>query len=96
MALANGTVVTGTTRADGTFSVPMVPLGAFTARVSGPGSTVQVGGNAALGGAVPQARVLLSLAFLVVVAAAAAAGGVGTFFLRRRMRRTKEVRTASP
>jgi hypothetical protein len=87
MTLANGTVLTGVTKGDGTFSVGTIPLGTYTAKVTSLGTSVRITGDAASGGAVSMGKVALSLVSLVVVlAAAAAVGSTGVFLLRRRKR----------
>ncbi len=82
MTLANGTVLTGTTKGDGTFAVPMIPLGTFTAKVSSLGTSAQVVGSAS-SPAVAQAKVAFSLvSLIVVVAIVVGAGTAGVFLLR--------------
>ena len=90
MTLVNGTVVTGTTKSDGTFTAAMIPIGTFTAKVSSLGSSTQIFGNAASGQSVPEGKLPLSLSSLVaivLVLAGAVAGGV--LFLRLRKRGKK-------
>jgi len=85
MTLANGTVVTGTTKGDGTFSVGMIPLSTYTAKVTSLGTSVQIVGNAASGQPAAVGKVALSLVSLfAIVAAAAVAASSGFLFLRRR------------
>lgn len=87
MTLANGTVVTGATKGDGTFSAGAIPIGTYTAKVTSLGTSVRIVGNAASGQPVAVGTVALSLVSLfVAVAAAAGAGSVGILFLRRRKR----------
>jgi hypothetical protein len=85
MTLANGTILSGTTKGDGTFAVGLVPLGTFTATVTNLGSTAQITGNAASSQPVAQGKVALSLisvGVIVVVVVGAAVAGV--FLLRKR------------
>jgi len=85
MTLVNGTTVTGTTKGDGTFSVGMIPTGAYTATVTSLGTSVRIAGNAASSQQVVVGKVALSLVSLfVLVAAAAAAGSAGVLYLRRK------------
>ena len=84
MTLANGTVLTGTTNGDGVYSALQIPLGTFTASVSGLASGVQVSGDASKQ-AVTSASVLFGTTSLgVVVALVLAAIGAVVFILRRR------------
>jgi hypothetical protein len=94
MTLANGTIVTGTTKSDGTFSVAMVPLGAFTAKVSSLGSSAHLVGAPASAQTVEEGRVLFSLISLFAVVAVAAAGitsGVVILRLRKRAKASNVV-----
>ncbi len=85
MSLANGTTVTGTTKGDGTFSVAMIPLGTFSAKVSSLGMSAHIAGDAASGPQVAEGKVPLSvIALFVIVAAAVAAGSSGVLVQRRR------------
>jgi len=86
MMLANGTVVTGTTKGDGTFAVAMVPLGTFTATVSSFGSNAQIIGNSASTQPVAQGKVALSVISLGAVGALFVGGGVTALLLFRRRR----------
>jgi hypothetical protein len=87
VTLANGTTVTGVTKGEGTFSVGMIPVGTYTAKVTSLGTSVRIAGDAATGQGVAVGRVALSLvSLLVIVAAAAAAGSAGVFLLRKRKR----------
>jgi len=89
MTLANGTVVTGVTKGDGTFSAGTIPVGTYTAKVTSLGTSVRIVGNAASGQPAAVGRVALSLVFLFVVVAAAAGAGSAAFLLVRRRKRAK-------
>ncbi len=85
MTLVNGTTITGTTRGDGSFSVGMIPVGTYTAKVTSLGTSVRILGDAASGQQAAVGKVALSVVSLFVVVAAAAAAGSGlVLFLRRR------------
>lgn len=87
MTLANGTVLTGSTTKDGTFSVGAIPIGTYTAKVTSLGTSVRIMGEAPSGQSTVMGRVALSLvSLLAIVAAAAAAAGAGFLFVRRRKR----------
>jgi hypothetical protein len=87
MTLANGTVITGTTKGDGTFTTGLIPIGTFTARVSNLGIATQISGNAAAGKSVAEGKLALSLVLLIVIIAAVAGGAAGgVLFLRMRKR----------
>src|SRR5204863_412809 len=93
MTLVNGTTLNGTTSGDGTYSVGMVPLGAFTAKATNMGVSTQVAGDASSPHPVAQGRVVISLISLVVlVAVVAGAGATGVFVLRRKRRVMKDVK----
>jgi len=84
MTLANGTVVSGTTGGDGSFTAAQIPLGTFTVAVSSLGSSAQVRGDASKQNVTP-ASVLFgttSLGIIIAIAVVAIVGGV--FVLRRR------------
>jgi hypothetical protein len=90
MTLANGTTLTGVTKGDGTFSVGMIPVGTYTAKVTSLGTNVRIAGDAASGQAVAVGKVALSLvSLLVVVGAAAAVGSAGVFLLLRKRKSGK-------
>jgi hypothetical protein len=92
VTLANGTTVTGVTKGDGTYSVGMIPVGTYTAKVTSLGTSVRIAGDAASGQAVAVGKVALSLvSLLVVLAAAAAVGSAGVFLLLRKRKRGKAV-----
>jgi len=87
MTLANGTIVNGVTKGDGTYSVGMIPVGTYTAKVTSLGTSALIAGDASSGQAVAVGKVALSLvSLLVIVAAAAAVGSAGVFLLRKRKR----------
>jgi hypothetical protein len=87
MTLVNGTTLTGTTNGDGIFAVPMVPLGAFTAKVTNMGVAAQIVGDPSSSQPVAQGRLLLSLVSVSVLAAVVAGAGVtGVIVLRRKRR----------
>jgi hypothetical protein len=87
MTLVNGTTLTGTTNGDGIFAVPMVPLGAFTAKVTNMGVAAQVVGDPSSSQPVAQGRLLLSLVSVSVLAAVVAGAGVtGVIVIRRKNR----------
>jgi hypothetical protein len=90
MTLVNGTTLTGTTGGDGSFAVSMVPLGAFTAKVTNMGVSTQVVGDASSSLPVAQGRILLSLVSLSVIISVVAGAGVTGVFLLRRKRRLKK------
>jgi hypothetical protein len=90
MTLVNGTVLTGTSGGDGSFTVPMVPLGAFTAKVTNMGVATQIVGDASSSQPVAQGRILLSLISLSVLVAVVAGAGVTGVFVLRRKRRVKK------
>jgi hypothetical protein len=91
MTLVNGTTLTGTTNGDGVFAAPMVPLGAFTAKVTNMGVAAQIVGDPASSQPVAQGRLLLSLVSVsVLVAVVAGAGVTGVIVLRRKRRVMKE------
>jgi len=93
MTLVNGTTLTGTTNGDGTFAVSMVPLGAFTAKVTNLGVATQIVGDPSSSQPVAQGRLLLSLVSLVVLVAVVAGATVaGVFVLRRRGRVMKDAK----
>ncbi len=84
MTLANGSLISGTTLGDGTFSAREIPLGTFKASVMGLASSSQVTGDASKQ---PVSNVgvffsTTSLALLIVLAVAAVA--MSAFMLRRR------------
>jgi hypothetical protein len=84
MTLANGSVISGSTAGDGTFVAHDIPIGTYTATVSGIGSSAQITGNASKQG-VASASVLFgttSLALIVVIVVVAL--GLVFFLMRRR------------
>jgi len=84
MTLANGSVISGSTGGDGTFLAPDIPLGTYTATVSGIGSSTQVSGDASRQ-SVASASVLFGTTSLgVVVAVVIVAFGLIVFLMRRR------------
>ncbi len=88
MTLANGTILTGTTKGDGTYAVGMVPLGTFTATVSNLGSTVKVVGDSASSQPVAQGKVALSLISVIAIVAIVVGVAVAAVVL---LRKRKEV-----
>jgi hypothetical protein len=96
MTLANGTVITGSTGGDGTFVAPAIPLGTFTATVSGIGSSSQVTGDASKQ-SIAQASVLLSTTSIgIVVGAIAVVAVLAVFMLRRMSKRGPAKSTVAP
>ncbi len=87
MTLANGTTVTGTTNGDGTFAAGMVPLGAFTAKVSNLGTGAQIVGDASSDQQTAQGKVPLSLVSLIGVVSLVSVAGAGGFLFRRRKKK---------
>ena len=86
MTLANGTTISGTTGGDGTFTVPSIPLGTYSASVTSIGSSAQFTGDASKQ-AVTLASVLFSTISLgLIVAVVVIAIGAALFLLRRRPR----------
>ena len=90
MILANGTVITGATKGDGTFNAGLIPIGTFTAKVSDLGTSTLIAGNAAAGLPVAEGKLALSLVLLIVIVAVVAGGAAGgVLFLRLRKRGKK-------
>ena len=86
MSLANGSVISGTTAGDGTFTAPEIPLGTFTATVAGLASSARVVGDASTQ-PVNNVSVFFSTDSLVLlIVAVAALIGISAFALRRRRR----------
>ena len=84
MSLANGTIVTGTTNANGIFVASDIPLGTFTAKVTSFGLATQISGDASKA-ATTQAEVILSTTTVALIAVLAAAViGISAFAIRRR------------
>ena len=84
MTLANGTTISGTTGGDGTFVAPSIPLGTYTATVSGIASSTQVKGDASKQ-AVANASVTFGTTSLGVVAGIVVVVALlAVFMLRRR------------
>jgi len=84
MTLANSTTISGTTNADGLFTVSNIPLGTFTASVSGLGSTTSVSGDASQQAITSATLVFGTISFGLVVALLAIAAVVVVVVLRRR------------
>jgi len=83
MTLANGTVLSGETGGDGEFLAAAVPLGTFTASVSGIASSTQVSGDASRQ-AVAIAPILFSVASLGIIVGAAVVVAILAFFVLRK------------
>ena len=84
MTLANGSVISGTTIGDGTFTASEIPLGTYTASVSGLASSAQVTGDASEQ-AVKSVGVLFSTVSLVlIVCLIVGALAVSLFLVRKR------------
>lgn len=93
MTLANGSLISGTTGGDGTFTASDIPLGTFTASVSGLASYARVTGDASKqsvsGVSVLFSTVSLGLLIVLVVAALA----VSMFAVRRRRHAAPPIKT---
>ncbi len=87
MSLANGTTINGVTKSNGIFSVAMIPLGTYSAKVTSLGSTAHIDGDAASGATIPVGRVALSIISLFVMVAAVAGAGSASILVLMRMRR---------
>ena len=89
MTLANGSMVNGTTDSQGVFSVPMVPVGQYTAKVTSLGTSTLIVGSAS-SQQVPEGKVVLSIVTLSAIAGMVAVGVAGgVMFVRLRKRRKK-------
>lgn len=84
MTLVNGTVVSGTTGGDGTFTASKIPLGTFTASVSSFGSSAQVTGDASKQSVTPASVLFGTTSLGIVVAVIVVAALAAVFMLRRR------------
>jgi sugar lactone lactonase YvrE len=84
MTLANGSVVSGTTGGDGTFVAPDIPLGTYTASISGIGSSTQVTGDASKQGVATASVLFGTISIGVIVAIVIVAVGLAVFMMRRR------------
>ncbi|MDV3244729.1 MAG: hypothetical protein LYZ66_06115 [Nitrososphaerales archaeon] len=87
MTLANGTVLSGTTNGDGVYTASGIPLGTFTASVSGLGSSTQVSGDASKQSVTPASVLFGTVSLGLVVGIVVVAGGAAAFLLRRRSHR---------
>jgi hypothetical protein len=85
MTVANGTVLSGSTGGDGIFVAPAIPLGTFTASISGIGSSTQVTGDASRHN-LASTSVLFGTTSLGLVAIVIVVAGIAAFMLRRMSR----------
>jgi heme/copper-type cytochrome/quinol oxidase subunit 2 len=84
MTLANGSVLSGSTGSKGTFTAPDIPLGTYTATISGIGFSGQVSGDASKH-SVANASLLFSTTSLgVTVVIVVIVVGIAVFLARRR------------
>lgn len=84
MILANGTTISGTTNGGGIFVVPSVPLGTFSASISGIGSSAQITGDASTQSVTPASVLFGTVSLAVIVVVVLVAAGASVFMLRRR------------
>jgi len=96
MTLANGTVVSGSTNADGSFIAPAIPLGTFTATISGIGSTAQVTGDSSKQSITPASILFSTTSLTLITAVILAVAGLAVFMLRRMSGRRAKSRMAVP
>lgn len=89
MSLANGTTITGTTRANGTFTASQIPLGTFTAKVTSFGMSTTIVGDPAAGQAVAEGKVPFGVISLFAMVGGVAAIGSGSTLLLRKRKRGK-------
>jgi len=87
MTLANGTVISGSTGGDGIFGAPAIPLGTFTATVSGIGSSTLVTGDASKQSVTPASVAFSTNSLSLVVAIIVVATVLVVLLLRRRARK---------
>jgi hypothetical protein len=93
IVLANGTQISAHSDADGSITLPLVPLGRFDATISNLGASARISGDASAG-SIAQARVPLSFDTIgLIIGVVAAIAGGSIFFLRRRRGRKEKEKT---
>ncbi len=87
MTLANGTVLSGSSNGDGVYTALGIPLGTFTASVSGLGSSTQVSGDVSKQSVTPAPILFGTVSLGLVVAIVVVAAVAAVFLVRRRSHR---------